>query len=62
MMSREWVFEILRLAEEHNLYITFWSDCHFKWRDDKHWELWELNKYVWSIFCDYIYKYYNLIF
>lgn len=44
--TKEWVNLILKLQDKYWYLITFWSDCHFKWADDKHWELWDINPHL----------------
>jgi len=44
--SREWVNLIIKTSVEYWLILTFWSDSHHKWIDQKHGDLWDMNKYV----------------
>lgn len=45
-LQKDRVEKILTRSEKEGLVITVGSDCHFKWRNDKHWTLGELNPYV----------------
>ena len=43
----DWVTEIIELSNLYNLFLTFWSDCHFVWSPDKtHWDLGNTNPFV----------------
>jgi histidinol phosphatase-like PHP family hydrolase len=44
--SKDWVDLIIDTTIKYNLILTFWSDSHYKWRDSKHWDLWDINKYI----------------
>lgn len=34
-------------SHEHDLFLTFWSDCHFVWNPDKnHWDLGDKNPFI----------------
>lgn len=42
-----WVTAILESSHEHDLFLTFWSDCHFVWNPDKnHWDLGDKNPFI----------------
>ena len=42
-----WVNAILESSHEHDLFLTFGSDCHFIWNPDKnHWDLWDTNPFI----------------
>lgn len=57
-----WIEEIISLSKKYNLYLTFWSDCHFQKRDEKHGDFWELNANLDSYFIDkQTEKYLNLL-
>jgi histidinol phosphatase-like PHP family hydrolase len=44
--NREWVNLIIKTSIEYWLILTFWSDSHHKGSDQKHGDLWDMNKYV----------------
>ena len=49
MASSEWVKAILEVQREHDLILTFWSDCHqigYRWADGKHSTIWKQNAHV----------------
>lgn len=43
----DWVTAIIKASHEHDLFLTFWSDCHFIWNfDNTHWDFWVQNPFV----------------
>lgn len=44
--SKEWTDLIVDTSVKYALILTFWSDSHHKWVDARHWDLWDMNKYV----------------
>lgn len=44
--SGEWIRLILDYRQKYNYLLTFWSDCHFRRSDSKHWDFWEINPLI----------------
>jgi len=44
--SEEWTKLIVDTSVKYWLILTFWSDSHYNWEDSRHWDLWDMNKYV----------------
>jgi len=44
--SEEWVKLIIDTSIKYWMILTFWSDSHHVWRDSKHWDLWDMNKFL----------------
>ena len=44
--SKKWVDLIIKTSVEYWLILTFWSDSHHIEKDSRHWELWDMNKYL----------------
>ncbi len=44
--NEKWVKLIIDTSVKYWMILTFWSDSHHKWRDQKHWDLWDMNKYI----------------
>lgn len=43
----DWVEAILAVQKQHNLILTFWSDCHNIWKtDEKHSTIWRINPFI----------------
>ncbi len=44
--SKQWVDLIIDTSIKYWMILTFWSDSHQKWRDQKHGDLWDMNEFL----------------
>jgi len=45
--DKKWVESVLKISKKTDIIITFWSDCHRIWSNNKkHWDFWWMNSFM----------------